>query len=168
MITLWHIGAFFTSPQFYVILTIVAAAVVAAVARPPSAKPVVERLLAGSLGDDDDSPGQCVSVRSLDTGDIELTRHGIDGIGDDGAVSLAVTVKGTDVTIEERIVPGRGGANRVTAFITGEAPARATFLLDFLPYGRYHILYNSQSTGQFVAFPYSHRPSMNVTKSLSH
>lgn len=157
MISLWHIGAFFTSPQFYVILTVVAAAVVAAVAHPSSTKPVVERLLAGDIGEDVDSPGPCVSLRVLDTGQIELTRHGVEGVSDDGAVSLAVTVKGSDVIIEERIVAGR---------LCPMAATRATFLLDFLPYGRYHILYNSQPTSQFVAFPFTHRPSMRVTKRL--
>lgn len=159
MISLWHIGSFLTSPQFYVILTVVAAAVVAAVAHPGSAKPVVERLLAGDIGEDVDSPGQCVSLRAYDNGNIELTRHGVEGVSEDGAVSLAVTVKGGDVTIEERIVPGRLRPIEVT---------RADFLIDFLPYGHYHILYNSQPTGMFVAFPFTHRPSMRVTKRLSH
>lgn len=159
MISLWHIGTFLTSPQFYVILTVVAAAVVAAIAHPGSTKPVVERLLAGDIGEDLESPGQCVSLHSLDTGHIVLTRHGVEGVSEDGAVSLAVTVKGSDVTIEERIVPGR---------LSPLPATRAEFLIDFLPYGRYHILYNSQPTGQFVAFPFTHRPSMRVAKTLSH
>ena len=159
MISLWHIGTFLTSPQFYVILTVVAAAVVAAIAHPGSTKPVVERLLAGDISEDDDSPGQCVSLRVYDDGNIALTRHGVEGVSEDGAVSLAVTVKGSDITIEERIVPGRLRPMEAT---------RADFLIDFLPYGRYHILYNSQPTGQFVAFPFTHRPSMRVTKPLSH
>lgn len=158
MAGLWHIGTFLTSPQFYVILTVVAAAIVAAIAHPGSTKPVVERLLAGDIGEDVDCPGACVSLSVLDTGQIALTRHGVEGVSDDGAVSLAVTVKGGDVTIEERIVPGR---------LRPMAAARADFLIDFLPYGRYHILYNSQPTGRFVAFPFTHRPMMQVTKPLS-
>lgn len=167
MISLWHIEAFFTSPQFYVILTVVAAAVVAAVARPSGNRPVVERLLAGDLSEDTDSPGPCITLRVLDTGAIALTRHGVEGVGDDGAVSLAVSVKNHDVTIEERIVPGRA-KSPFTAVLDGQRATRADFLLDFLPYGRYHILYNSQPTGQFAAFPFTHRPSMQVTKTLSH
>lgn len=159
MAILWHIGPFLTSPQFYVILTVVAAAIVAAVAHPGNTKPVVERLLAGDIAADTDSPGPSVSLRALDSGAIELTRHGVEGVSDDGAVSLAVTVKGSDITIEERIVPGRLRPMEAT---------RADFVIDFLPYGHYHILYNSQPTGQFVAFPFTHRPGMRVTKPLSH
>lgn len=157
MISLWHIGTFLTSPQFYVILTVVAAAVVAAVAHPSGTKPVVERLLAGDICEDVDSPGPCVTLNVLDTGQIELIRHGVEGVGADGAVSLAVTVKGHDLAIEERIVAGRVCPTSATC---------AKFLIDFLPYGRYHILYNSQPTSMFVAFPFTHRPSMRVTKQL--
>ena len=76
-----------------------------------------------------------------DDGSVVLTRNGIEGVSTSGAVSLAVTIIGFDITIEERIVPGNN---------LDEPIDTATFVLDFLAPDRYHLKYNSSATSRFA------------------
>lgn len=147
---------FFSTVEFYVIITIIAAAIVAISCRPSSKGPVYERLLAGDLQESTE-PTPCIRLICLDNGKIMLTRFGLDSLNAGGAASLAIKKTGSDVMIEERLVSGKG------------APipcAQATFSIDFMPYGKYHIRYNSASTGLFCAFPFTVKPDMEVTKYL--
>ncbi len=151
-------SGFFTSVEFYVILAVIAAAIVAFAARPGGTGPVQEFLLAGTLsrGSANARPELAIEVRP--NGQVRLVRRGVDGITDDGAVSLAVKVKGTDVMIEERLTPGKGIL---------EPDVSAEFLIKFLKPARYHVKYNSQKTGLFAAFPLHVTPGIKTIKELT-
>lgn len=140
---------FLHTTEFYVIATLVAAAIVALLARPSSRGEARQHLLAGELSNasnrswsDTTTVEPSISFRVRDDGAVVLTRHGVDGVSTSGAVSLAITVIGFDISIEERIVPGNNMDDSIDT---------ATFVLDFLAPDRYHIKYNSSATSRFAA-----------------
>lgn len=139
---------FLSSVEFYVYATLVAAAIVAFLARPSSRGEARQHLLAGDLSNelnrswsDVNTSQPSISLRVRDDGAVVLTRNGIEGVSASGAVSLAVTIIGFDITIEERIVPGNN---------LDEPIDTATFVLDFLAPDRYHLKYNSSATSRFA------------------
>lgn len=139
---------FLSSVEFYVYATVVAAAIVAFLARPSSRGEARQHLLAGDLSNelnlcwrDVNTSQPSISLRVRDDGSVVLTRNGIEGVSTSGAVSLAVTIIGFDITIEERIVPGNN---------LDEPIDTATFVLDFLAPDRYHLKYNSSATSRFA------------------
>lgn len=147
---------FLGSIEFYVYATLVAAAIVAFLARPSSRGEARQHLLAGELSNasnrswsDNASVSPAISLIVRDDGAVVLFRHGIEGVTSSGAVSLAVTVIGFDITIEERIVPGNNLDDPIDT---------ATFVLDFLAPDRYHLKYNSSATSSFVATTLLVRP----------
>lgn len=140
---------FFHSVEFYVLATLVAALIIGFLAKPSSRGEARQHLLAGELSNESNrswsdtaTTQPSISLRVRDDGAVVLTRHGVQGVSTSGAVSLAVTVIGFDVTIEERIVPGKDIDDPIDT---------ATFVLDFFAPDRYHIKYNSSSTSSFVA-----------------
>ena len=140
---------FLHTTEFYVIATLVAATIVALLAHPSSRGEARQHLLAGELSNasnrswsDTTTVEPSISFRVRDDGAVALTRHGVDGVSTSGAVSLAVTVIGFDISIEERIVPGNNMDDPIDT---------ATFVLDFLAPDRYHIKYNSSATSRFAA-----------------
>ena len=148
--------SFFTSVEFYIILAVIAAAIVAFSARPTAKGPASEFLMAGDLRQGMQSEAQ-ITLTCLDNGKVRLLRQGLPEVRDDGAVSLACKLVGTDVFIEERIVPGRS-----EEILNVEAE----FVFKWLRPGRYHIRYNSQPTGTFAAFPFHVAPGISTTKAL--
>lgn len=141
-------------------MAVIAAAVVAFSARPQSRGPVMEYLLASQLNEEDDSEFDQPSVefKCYDDGSVRLVRHGVEDVTMSGAVSLAVKCDGSNVSIEERLVGGS----------TWDNPAgMATFRVDFLTPGRYHIRYNSAKTGLFAAFQLHVRPGIVASHILS-
>ena len=147
---------FLGSVEFYVYATLVAAAIVAFLARPSSRGEARQHLLAGELSNasnrswsDSNSAQPAISLIVRDDGAVVIFRHGIEGVSSSGAVSLAITVIGLDITIEERIVPGNNLDDPIDT---------ATFVLDFLAPDRYHLKYNSSATSSFVATTLLVRP----------
>ncbi|MCM1349323.1 MAG: hypothetical protein NC338_07920 [Firmicutes bacterium] len=150
-------GSFFSSTEFYVMATMAAATVIGLCVKPPSRGPAVERLLAGTLCDT--SCGEatpCIVLTCEEDGTVLLTRTGLQGLTSAGAVSLAATKIGTDITIEERITHTPGGSPIDSALFT----------LDIFTPGRYHIRYNSSSLGLFAAFILTVRPGNSVRRPL--
>lgn len=145
--------------EVYVILAVVAAAVIAAAARPGSHGVVAEHLLAGELLPPMPGvPGDAsIEFRCLDSGQVVLLRHGLTEVYADGAVSLAIKVKGFDVEIEERIVHGKPLCQQVSD---------AMFTLDFLASEHYHVKYNSDRTGLFAAFTLHVRSGLVAVRPL--
>lgn len=157
---------FLGSIDFYVYATLVAAAIVAFLARPSERGEARQHLLAGELSNatkrswsDSNSAQPAISLIVRDDGAVVLFRHGIEGVSSSGAVSLAVTVIGFDITIEERIVPGNNLDDPIDT---------ATFVLDFLAPDRYHLKYNSQATSSFVATTLLVRPDYEKHIPLNH
>lgn len=148
------------SVEFYVFLVVVAAAVVSLAIRPSGRGEAVQYFAEGILlkaeGDADGEPH--IYIECLESGDVAIRRTGLEGVGRGGAVSLAITRIGFDLTIDERVVKG-GEAE-------GDEPDTAIFTIDFLAPERYHVKYNAGDEGRFVAFSLSVKPGMWVKKSL--
>lgn len=150
--------SFFTTTEFYVIASLAAAAIVGFCVKPPSRGQAIESLLAGTLCDTSDSdPTPRIALSCDDDCRVLLTRHGLDGLTTTGAVSLAATRIASDITIEERVTPTPGG----------EPVDTALFSLDFIPPGRYHVRYNSESTGLFAAFTLTVRAGNTIIRPLT-
>ena len=151
----------FTTTEFYVTVLVVAAAVLAYAAMPASAGAVRQHLVGSSLG----SMGRCapgIEVECLGGGDVVISRRGLDGVFPDGAVSAAVSVKGFDVTVEERVVCGKCDAGDGN-------PDTAVFRLDFLAEGqRYHLRYVSDAVQMSVSLVLHNRMGIKVSRELSH
>lgn len=155
-------SGFFHSTEFYVIASIAAAAVVILFMRPQSRGEAIERLLAGTLCDTGhpDAP-PTVSLFCSEDGTVLLTRSGLIGMTGDSALSLAVTVAGGDISVEERVTMSAPLPGTVTRPVDA-----ALFTLDFLRPGRYHVRYNSSSLGLFTAFTMSVSPGNTLTRLL--
>lgn len=153
----------FDSIEFYVIAAVVASAVVGLCVRPSSKGETVTRLLAGELSPAcDDCADSTPSIELLveEDGSVTLTRRGLDGmVHASGALSLVVNVAGFDISVEERLTPGRPAADV-------PEPAEARFTLDFLGAERYHLRYYSEATGGLAVTPLHVRPGIHIVKPL--
>ena len=108
---------FFRTVEFYIVATVVAAAVIILSTRPSGSKPVQTRFARATFEPDtepsDAEPSLEVSVR--DDGMVVFTRHGLGRIREGTVVALAITVKGFDVTLKERITAASSHAERMYA-----------------------------------------------------
>lgn len=148
--------AFYNTVEFYVIAAVIAAAILGACVRPSGRGAVVTHLLAGDLFA---APGSepSINIECLDNGSAILVRQGVECVGMDGAVSLAIEVSGFDITIRERLVPGNNGQNQTIG---------AMFTLTFMGRERYHIRYESDDTGYFTAFTLMNSPGVKIHRPL--
>ena len=147
----------FHTVEFYIITAFVAAAVVAFAAMPQKRGAVRTFLYGGELiGGDGCVPEEPEVIFSADgNGRMTILRKGLEGIGLDGAYSLAVKISGFDVVIEERLVAGRMDA--------GEA-SRGRVVADCFGAERYHILYRSEALGISTAFYLTVRPDKILSR----
>ena len=154
MITL----SIFQTVEFYVITAFIAAAVVGAVAMPSRRGAARTFLFGGTLRDDaaPSEPGIVAMVN--DRGLLEIHRFGLEGVNMNGAYSLAVTIIGFDVTIEERLTPG---------LTPGEKATAAYVVADCFDAVRYHFNYKSEATGRSAAFSLNIRPGNRIERRLS-
>lgn len=150
------------SVEFYVIAAVAAAAVIGLCVRPSGKGAARQYLLAGSLegdaSEDDEEPG--IDIEVDHDGKVIITRRGLGGmVNSGGAVSLAVTVAGFDISIEERLTPGRT--------VEGNpSPARASFILDTLGPEHYHLRYYSQALDRLAAAPLHVRTGIRISRPL--
>jgi len=149
---------FFYSVEFYVIATLIAAVIVALALRPSSRGEARQYLLAGSLMKCDVATAE-IELEAFDDFSVRLVRRAIPDVTAAGAVSLAVTIIGFDIKIEERIVYGRNPM--------AESVDTAIFLFDFLAPERYHIQYVSEPTGLFVSTTFNNRPGYRIVRQLT-
>ncbi|MCM1111299.1 MAG: hypothetical protein NC336_08830 [Clostridium sp.] len=149
--------SFFETTEFYVIAAVVAAAVVAACIKPSQKGAVATHLLAGFLREDPEPGEPRIEIECRDDRTVILRRRAVDMVGMDGAVSLAVSVSGFDISVAERLVPGNSGLDR---------RVMAEFCLDFLGQERYHLRYESDTTGYFTAFTLANRPGVRILRDL--
>lgn len=156
---------FLHTVEFYVIATLFAAMIVAFLARPSSRSEARQYFLAGDLSNesnrswcDEKNVQPSISMYVRDDGALVLTRHGLEGVSTSGAVSLAVTIVGFDITIEERIVQGNSLDEPIDA---------ATFVLDFLAPERYYLKYNSSASSTFASATLILRPDYKKHLPLS-
>lgn len=108
---------FFRTVEFYIVATVVAAAVIILSTRPSGSKPVQTRFARATFEPDtepsDAEPLLEVSVR--DDGMVVFTRHGLGRIREGTVVALAITVKGFDITLKERITAASSHAESMYA-----------------------------------------------------
>lgn len=147
------------------ILFMVAALVVGIFAMPANHGPVETEFAAGKLQFDptlaDLTPRLEIECKPDFT--IKITRIGFpDILHSDASVALAITRKGFDLTIEERITPGTNPLlqSEITPVNT------AVFYLEGLAPDRYHIKYNSEATSSFAAFSINNRPGLTTSRPL--
>lgn len=145
------------SVEFYVIAAVVAAAVVAFSARHGDEGPAKQILLSGVLTKREVPAGAMIELLCNDDGSVLLRRYGVEGLTISGAVSLAITVRGFDVKIKERIVEGRPEDEPIDT---------AAFILDFMGEERYFISYTSDSSGLFAATTLKNRSGNRIVKEL--
>lgn len=154
---------FLHSVEFYVIILLVAALAVGLMAMPSGHGPVETGFADGLLGYDPDlaDPTPRIELESLPDGTVRITRLGLPDTLDTAAtVALAITRKGFDLTIEERITP----ASRPLLASETTPANKATFILADLAPERYHIKYNSDSTSSFTTATFNNRPGMRSTR----
>ena len=141
--------------EFYVITCVVAAAVVAMSAMPRRTREARHYRFDGDLMPGDPAQQPLLIFRVMRDGRVELRRTGLAGVGDEGAATIEVEVAGFDVTINERLRPGRG-----------EPVGEAVWVMDFFGQEYYHIRYNSDATGRFASLTLHARPGITVEKPL--
>ena len=97
------------STEFYVLIFTLAACCVGLIVK-PGRRGQAETSFAEAMTLDrevDTTPR--VEFRCLSNGDVALIRSGLTGVTSADTVALAITRIGFDISIEERISPGRGG-----------------------------------------------------------
>lgn len=151
----------FQSVEFYVIASVVAAAIIAILVRKPAGGPARQYLLPGVIADIDPDASPSVVFVCADDGTVVLHRQGLKGVRENGAVSLAIEVKGFDVRIQERVVPGGEPWSPVYT---------ASFTLDFMGREHYFISYATEVTEResalFASLTLHNRPGNVVRKQL--
>lgn len=145
----------FQSIEFYVVASVIAAAIVALSAMPRRTAAARQFVFDGDLMPTGLDEAPQLHFRVMDDGRVELRRTGLSGVGDEGAATIEVEVAGFDVTIHERLRPGRG-------LPVGEA----VWTMDFFGREYYHINFRSDSTGLFAALSLHVRPGIRVSRPL--
>lgn len=147
----------FGSIEFYIITAFVAAAVIGFSAMPSRRGTARTFLFGGELFDDvaPSVPGIVFVVG--DDGVLDVYRFGIDGVDMSGAYSLALTIIGFDITIEERLTAGR---------LNGAVATAAHARIDCLGRERYHFLYRNEAIGRSAAFSLNIRPGNRIERLL--
>ncbi len=144
------LAGFFQTVEFFVIAALSAAAIVAYMCMPKSRGEAVVHTVAGELsagdGGDGEEPELLVEVR--DDGAVVLTRSGIEGITASGAVSVAATVCGFDMNVEDARID------------------KARFVLDFMAPEWYHVRYANSDTGEFCSFRLHVKPGIKMRRRL--
>lgn len=148
----------FNTVEFYVVTAFIAAAIVGLAALPARRGAARQILVGGDLLFDAPSAEPEITFTVEDNGDIRVIRHGLEGVLDCGAYSLAVTIIGFDVTIEERLTAGRG---------EGVEAGGACAKIAGLGAERYHFQYRSEATGRSAAFSLNLRPGNSITRPLT-
>ncbi|MDE6574244.1 MAG: hypothetical protein K2L84_02820 [Muribaculaceae bacterium] len=148
--------SFFTSIEFFVIMAFIAAAVVALAAM-PSKRGAARMFYYGGELDSSAAPSVPGVVALVDEqGQLLLYRFGLDGVSMDGAYSLAVTITGFDVTIDERLTAGQGDTAATSAVVRCDCFGRE----------RYHFHFRSEATGRSAAFTLNIRPGNRIERRL--
>ena len=149
--------------EFYVISLMIAAAIVALLGRRREPGAARQYLLAGVLErlDEEPAPQPSIEFYCCDDGSVVLRRRGLAGIDTACAVSLAVEVKGFDITIHERHAPSHR---------PGEPVDTASFLLDFLAPEHYFIRYVTPLTPaeseKVATLTLHNRPGLRTSRPL--
>lgn len=147
----------FESIEFYIITAFIAAAVIGFSAMPSRRGAARSFLYGGELFDDATPSVPGIVVIVADDGTVDFYRFGLNDISMSGAYSLALTIIGFDITIEERLTAGRRGDISATS-----AHAR----IDCLGAERYHFNYRNKALGRSAAFSLNIKPGNRIERRL--
>ena len=147
----------FDSIEFYIITAFIAAAVIGFSAMPSRRGAARSFLYGGDLYDDATPSVPGIVFIVPDDGSVDVYRFGLDGVSMSGAYSLALTIIGFDITIEERLTAGRRSDTWATA-----AHAR----IDCLGPERYHFHYRNEAIGRSAAFSLNIMPGNRIERRL--
>lgn len=147
----------------------VAAMAVAALALPRGRGPAETGFLTADLTAEpgaDTTPRVEFSTRA--DGALVMRRYGLEGLTAGATVALAVTRKGFDLSIEERVTPAPSSAHATLAS-EGEPVVVncATFILPGLSSERYHLKYNSDPTSTFCTLAWRNLPGFSATRAMA-
>lgn len=153
----------FHSVEFYVTIFVIAALAVGILAMPSGHGPVETSFAEGILSFDPELTDLTprIEIECQTDGTVKITRIGLpDEINSATTVALAITRKGFDLSIEERITPAS------QALLLSEiAPANiATYYLHGLAHEHYHLKFNSDSTSAFTAVTFMNHPGLHSTR----
>lgn len=145
----------------YILLLFVAAAFIAYIARPRAHGEAVKRLFAGTLLPVSEAESGSIQPRihihCLEGGKVVFERLGVENLTATGAVSLAVTFKGKDVEIVERLTNG----------YPNDCPmGGATFTIDMTGYEWRHVRWINEDNGLWCSFTLHVRPDIDFTLPL--
>ena len=144
--------------EICVIFLIIAAAILAAAIKPPQPDAVETFFATGCMEKSAETTETTLSARVLTDFGVVLTRNNLPC--NTSTAALAITVKGNNITVEERLTKSCLDAAG-TAY-------EATYLLTALkPRTRYHIFFNSQSQSLHCAFTLLTEPSFTTSAHLS-
>lgn len=155
---------FLHSVEFYVIILLVAALAVGLMAMPSGHGPVETSFSEGFLTFDPaagEDPAPRLELECLPDGGVKITRHGLPDTLDSAATAaLAISRKGFDLTIEERLTPA---SSPLLASETNRVNT-AVYILQGLARERYHMRFNSESTSSFTTVTFVNRPGLRATR----
>lgn len=154
---------FLHSVEFYVILFVIAALAVGLLAIPQGRGPVETSFANGDLSFDNGTSDLTprIELECMPDGTVKIIRYGLpESLTSAASIALAITRKGFDLTIEERISPSS------RAILDSETTPvnRATFILGGLAHERYHLKYNSETTSSFTTATINNRPGLRSTR----
>lgn len=153
----------FHSVEFYVTILVIAALAVGILAMPSGHGPVETSFSEGQLSFNPDLKDTTprIEIDCQTDGTVKITRVGIpDNINSAATVALAITRKGFDISIEERITPD----NRAMLSSETTPVNTAIYHLTNLARERYHLKFNSDSTSSFTAVTFINRPGIHSTR----
>ena len=140
--------------------TVIAMAVLAATLKPQTRHEALTYFLRGAFEDGEGaySGEPVIEVYVGDRGPV-FTRRGFGGLlrSEGSSVALAVTVAGSDITIKERITPGRG-EEYTESMVFDASPLRLR--------GNYHVHYVSDDLSRSTAFSLLIKPGVSVRREL--
>lgn len=153
---------FLHSVEFYVIVLLVAALAVGLLAMPSGHGPVKTSFAEGFLTYDQAAgPEPRLELECLPDGNVKITRHGLpDNLDNAATAALAISRKGFDLTVEERLTP----ASRPLLASETSAVNTAVYILTGLARERYHLRFNSDSTSSFTTLTFVNRPGLRSTR----
>lgn len=143
--------------EICVLVLIVAAAVLAAAIRPADNRAVQTLFASGEIvSDSNPTTEPQLSVRVRDYSNIEIFRSVLPP--HTATAALAITVKGLDIFIEERLT---------SSAPTATSAAAAIYILsDLTPNTRYHVHFNSASQSRHCAFTLLTAPGYTTAAQL--
>lgn len=152
-----------TSTYTYILLFFVAAAFIAYISRPRGRGEVVKRLYAGELigrpeaAENSNEP--CLHIRCVGGGKVVFERLNVPNLTSTGAISLAVSFKGSDVEILERDTFG---------YPDDEPMNGARFTIDMTGYEWRHVKWSDEDSGLWCAFTLHVREGIEFRVALKY